>query len=93
MDQVRKTLGLGPSQADLDLKALMEQSWGRRLMWRFLSEAGVNRNPYTGERGATDFRCGEMNVGQRWLAEITRVCPHLYLKMIIEHTNAKDAKT
>lgn len=93
MTQIRQAVGLGPPQWELDLKTLMEQPWGRRFVWRQLSEAGVFRNPYAGQREATDFRCGEMNVGQRLLGDVTRVCPALYVKMVVEATNAaKDEK-
>lgn len=70
--------------ADEDIGWLMESRRGRRIMWRLLSESGVFRNPFAGERGATDFRCGEMNQGQRLLARVHRVAPEQYVLMVAE---------
>lgn len=70
--------------ADEDIGWLMESRRGRRIMWRLLSDSGVFRNPYAGKRDDTDFRCGEMNQGQRLLARVHRVAPQHYVTMVAE---------
>ena len=73
---------------DEDFTWLMADPRGRRLMWRqLLAPAGVFRNPYAGERGATDFNCGQMNAGLRLLARIHALCPEKYSLMVQESTH------
>ena len=69
-----------------DLRWLLSDKRGRRIMWRLLSIAGINRNPFTGN-SETFFRCGEMNVGQRFMADINDYCPERYIEMIKERTD------
>jgi hypothetical protein len=71
-----------------DLTWLMGLKQGRRIMWRLLELTGVFRNPFTGNREMTDFRCGEMNIGQKLLVEIHQLCPEHYHTMVREHINA-----
>ena len=66
-----------------DLKWLMADKRGRRFFHKLLAVTGVNRNPYTGN-AETYFRCGEMNVGQRYLGEVMRHCPERYVEMLKE---------
>ncbi len=68
-------------QAGLDLDWVMSDARGRRFMHRLLSATGLHRNPYQGKREDTDFRCGEVNIGQRVYAEIMSFCPDRYLVM------------
>ena len=73
-------------QAAEDLKWLMSDKRGRRIMWRLLSITGVFRNPFTGT-SQTFFNCGEMNIGQRYLADITDNCPERFIEMQQEQKN------
>lgn len=50
-----------------DLKWLMSDKRGRRVMWNLLAFTGVFRQPFTGN-SETFFRCGMMNVGQKFMA-------------------------
>ena len=73
---------------DDDLLWEMQQKIGRRFVFRLLSDTGVFRNPYVdGNSEGTSFKCGEMNVGQRYLASIMRLCPELFHIMIKEQEN------
>ena len=77
---------------DDDFQWVMSTKIGRRFIFRLLEVTGVFRNPYVGSREQTDFKCGEMNVGQRYLADIMRLCPELFHTMIKEqeqHGNRK----
>ena len=67
-----------------DLVELMSTVQGRRFAWRLLARTGVHRNPFSGDRGVTDFNCGQMNIGQWFQAEILEHAPDAYLKMLKE---------
>lgn len=69
-----------------DLKWVMSDTRGRRFIHDVLETTGVYRNPFTGN-SETFFRCGEMNVGQRLLAQLMATCPKRYLEMIKEQEN------
>lgn len=72
-------------QAIEDLKWLMSDKRGRRIMWDLLALTGVFRNPFKGERNATDFRCGEMNIGHVYLGDINLHAPERYNQMVQEN--------
>lgn len=67
-----------------DFKWLMSDKRGRRLVWALLEKTGLHRNPFTGT-SETFFRCGEMNVGQKYQALINLHCPERYEQMVKEH--------
>ena len=93
LDRIRSALGMksrAEQVADEDVGWLMSTKQGRRAIWRLLSESGVFRNPYSGKREDTDFRCGEMNVGQRLLARVLRVAPHEYVQMTAEAASEEE---
>ena len=80
------------------IKLVMSTQQGRRMVWLFLAECGVFRNPATANALSTQFACGEMNVGQRLLARITELAPDAFLVMQKEsidvgHTRTTDAAT
>lgn len=66
-----------------DLKWLMSDKRGRRIMWGLLSFTGVFRNPFTGN-SETFFRAGMMNVGQKYLGDINEHAPERYNQMVTE---------
>lgn len=70
---------------DDDFKWLMSDRRGRRYMWRQLGVTGVFRNPFALQREVTDFNCGKQVIGQTMLAEIHRLCPEQYNKMVLEN--------
>lgn len=75
-------------QQDNDLRWLMGDRRGRRLMMRILSGVGMYRSTY--DPGLKDvpsemlFREGQKNVGYRLMSEINRVCPETYFQMMKE---------
>ncbi len=73
-------------RADDDLAALMMTEHGRRLMWRLLGDCRIFEQSFTGDLAGTSFNEGKRSVGNKWFADVHRVCPDLYLKM------AKEAK-
>lgn len=79
---------------DDDLQWLMSDKRGRRYVWRMLGVTGVFRNPFSMQREATDFNCGKQVIGQTMLADIHRLCPESYNKMVMENRkNARASRT
>lgn len=74
-----------------DLRRLMSSGWGRRLMWRLLSEAGVFRLSYTGEAQSTAFNEGRRSYGLAQLNMINEVCPEIYVTMLQENATHASA--
>lgn len=67
-----------------DIKWLMGHRPGRRLVWQWLSDAGVFRNPFNHSGSVTAFNCGAMNVGQKLMASIMEHAPEAYVGMLKE---------
>ena len=66
-----------------DLKWLMSSKQGRRLMWRWLGEAGVFRSSFTGN-SETFFKEGKRSFGLFLLSEIGAHCPESHVEMMNE---------
>jgi len=58
---------------------------GRALLWWLLEIGRVNTQPFSGTAEKTAFACGELNVGNRILAQIIEVNPEGYLTMLKEN--------
>lgn len=70
-----------------DLKWLMSNKRGRRIVWRQLERAGVYRTPFNTNAMLMAHACGEKNDGLRMLAQLFEVCPERYAEMLTEHTS------
>jgi hypothetical protein len=66
-----------------DLRFVLGDARGRRVINRLLEKTGVYRNPFTGN-SETYFRCGEMNIGQFLVAEVQSVSPDSYINLLKE---------
>ena len=66
-----------------DLRFVLNDQRGRRVINRLLEKTGVYRNPFTGN-SETYFRCGEMNIGQFIVAEVQAVSPESYTNLLKE---------
>lgn len=66
-----------------DLRFVLNDQRGRRVINRLLEKTGVYRNPFTGN-SETYFRCGEMNIGQFIVAEVQAVSPDSYTNLLKE---------
>lgn len=63
---------------------------GRAFIWNILKIShAVGSNPYRHDDAATNFACGEMNVGLQILAQLNEVAPDFYLIMIKENADAE----
>lgn len=71
-------------QAIEDLKWQMAHKPGRRQAWRLLSSTGVFRNPFNQSGALMSFNAGQMNVGQRLLADVMTHCPDAFVLMMKE---------
>lgn len=69
---------------DEDLRWLMGDARGRRLMWARLTEAGIFQTSMRQTPEWTAFREGRREMGLIDIGEIMRVCPDLYSKMQAE---------
>jgi hypothetical protein len=86
----RRSAQAAQDSADAFLHNSMGMADGRSYFHSILVRCHVFANPYAGDAGSTAFACGELNVGQQVLADIMRVCPDEYIKMMRE-ANARDA--
>ncbi len=67
-----------------DLRWLMADKRGRRLMHRLLSKAHIYRTSFTGDPHSTLFAEGERNVGLVFLNDLTEACPERFNTMLQE---------
>lgn len=68
-----------------DLKWLMADKRGRRLMYDLLARAGVYQGSFTGN-SETFFREGRRDVGLQYLREIEALCFEGFVKMLQERS-------
>lgn len=72
------------------VKALMAVPNGRAWVYDLLSFCHLHEQPFIpGAPDSTAFRCGEMNVGNRFLADIQECSPQEYLTMLQEAKSNK----
>ena len=69
------------------LRSVMSVKAGREWMFNLLGECGVYRTPFANDRSATDFNCGQQNIGLRLVASLVEACPDDYLRMMKEQAN------
>ena len=70
-----------------DVRWLMGNKRGRRILWRLLDQAGVFRSSFNTNALSLSFAEGNRNYGLRTLAMIHSLCPEHYSTMIKEQTN------
>ena len=71
---------------EADIKWLMGNKRGRRIIWRLLDQAGVFRSSFNTNAMTMSFAEGHRNYGLRILALIHSQCPELYPTMMKEQT-------
>lgn len=72
------------------LKSLLSTADGRRFAWLFLADCRVFQQPFNGNALGTAFACGELNVGQRFLAQLTQADPDAFL--VMQEENMKNER-
>lgn len=63
------------------LSDLLSTPRGRRFLYYQLSLGKIHQNPFTPNALSMSFACGEMNVGQKMLADILSVSPEAWALM------------
>lgn len=76
-------------EAQADFLWLMGDKRGRRLMWGWLSDAGVFRSSFE-PSSRIYFNEGRRDFGCKLLGQIHEHCPDAYLEMVQEVRQAKD---
>ena len=74
----------------IDIKWLMGNKRGRRIIWRLLDQSGVFRLSFNSNSMTMAFNEGQRNFGNRMLAMIHTLCPELYPAMLKESQNARN---
>ena len=70
-----------------DIKNLLNQAWGRRIVWRLLGRAGIFELSYSfdGPRDAIHFKEGRRDGGLFLINEVMEADPEAYVKMMLEN--------
>lgn len=75
-----------------DVKWLMSNKRGRRVIWRLLDQSGVFKLSFNTNAMAMAFAEGNRNYGNRMLSMIHLLCPELYPQMVKEaNQNVRNA--
>lgn len=72
-----------------DIRWLMGNKRGRRIVWRLLDHAGVFRSSFNTNAMSMAFAEGNRNYGLRMLAQVHALCPEHYPVMMKEQTNER----
>jgi len=73
-----------------DIKWLMRNKQGRRVVWRLLEKAGVFRSVFNTNAMAMSFAEGHRNYGLQTLTLIHVACPELFPVMLKENSNERN---
>lgn len=76
-----------------DLRWLLGQKRGRRIVWRLLEQAGVFRSVFNQNAMAMAFSEGRRDQGLRLLATVQTLKPEAYALMQAENTEHDDRDT
>ena len=87
--EVREKLARENEEADI--KWLMGNKRGRRIIWRILDQTGVFRLSFNTNSMAMAFAEGNRNYGNRVLSLIHTQCPELYPTMVKEQQDVRNA--
>lgn len=85
--QKREREKLEQQSEESDVKWLMSNKRGRRILWRLLNQSGVFRLSFNTDSMLMAFAEGNRNFGNRILSLIHSQCPELYPVMVKEQAN------
>lgn len=74
------------------IRVLMSNEDGRRFVREHLELAHIGANPFHSDAIKMAFNCGELNIGQRFMADVMNAAPELYMKMMAEANPAPEPK-
>jgi len=75
---------------EADVRWLMSNKRGRRIVWRLLDAAGVFRSSFNTNAAQMAFAEGNRNYGLRMLSQIHALCPDQYPTMMKEAINDRN---
>lgn len=79
---------LAEQNAQDDLRWLMDQKAGRRIVWRLLSRAGVNGTTFNPDQALHAFFEGRRHVGVDLQNEVIKASTELFIQMLRENNEA-----
>lgn len=71
-------------QDEDDMRWLMGDERGRRLMWNWLGDAGLFRSSYATDPIVMSFKEGERNRGLAMQAQVMTHAPEQFIRMLAE---------
>ena len=74
-------------EIDNATRALLQSADGRRFIWWLLEITQYGQSPFTGNALTTAFACGEQNISQQLLAQLTSVDPEGFLNLLKERND------
>jgi hypothetical protein len=74
------------------VRAVMGLRQGRDWVWEVLGWCHPFQNPFSTNALAMAFQTGEMNIGQRLMADLQAACPELYLQMAGEAKETENVR-
>ncbi len=83
-------LKLSKENEESDIKWMMGTRRGRRVLWRFLDQAGVFRISFDPNAMQMSFNEGNRNSGLRLLNMVHSISPELYPVMLKEQNDARN---
>lgn len=66
------------------VRQIMSSDTGRAWMYDLLARCHIFQNPFDANALKMSFACGEMNVGQGLVLQVSVTCPENYLLMLKE---------
>lgn len=69
-----------------DLRFVMKDQRGRRVIWRILSECGAYHSVFSTNSLVTHYNSGKQDLGHWLMAEATSVDENLYFSMFKENS-------
>jgi hypothetical protein len=68
-----------------DIRWLLSNVEGRRIVWRLLEHAGINKMMFDPDPATNSFKQGMQNEGLWLYAEVIKAAPNFWLLMLKEH--------
>lgn len=68
-----------------DIRWLMTERAGRRIVWSLLEEAGVFRSSFDGTETGTYFHEGRRAIGLAWMSKVLEGSRDEFILMLKEH--------
>jgi hypothetical protein len=75
-----------------DLRAVLEMRQGRRVLWRYLSIAGIYRSSFSEKAETTAFNEGRRVIGLTIMGDITSAKPDALIAMMLEAQAEKEER-